>query len=347
MPNSEPRSPLSEQEVAAIVVRAEAAGLASAEVRSTLVAAIEPAVRARLSEHPRPADQLSSDLHALNTLEPRWLAAWLRAAERQVPAADRAWWADVRRRVRPDGPSPATVVRPALVEIPAGRFSRGSLPDEFGHFPDEAPLHRVVITRAVLMSCTPITRGQYQALLGLHPGDGPADSPVTAVRWRDAARYCDALSRHEGLAPVYGGPDSAPDLDADGYRLPTDAEWEYACRAGTETRFWSGDRDDDARRVGEFGDGEGHPGPVGARPANLWGLHDLHGGVWEWCLDGLAAYGPEEPQVDPLGPMAGLERVVRGGSLRESPRMARSACRATRSVGRKDDDMGFRIVRLA
>lgn len=334
----------------ALIALAERAGLATPAHRARLVAALDPALVARLPIHNRPAEQLASDLAALCRLaDPTPLAAWLRAARHAATPEHQRELAALRRALiglpAPQAPTP---LRPALVLIRAGRSIRGSFADEIGHFADEAPAHVIELTRPLLMAATPVTRAQYHALINRRD-DGPADAPMTGVRWRDAVVWCNRLSTHEGLEAAYAitREHVALDRDADGYRLPTEAEWEHACRAETLTRFWSGDTDDDARRVGDFGDGAALPGPVGRRAANPWGLYDLHGGVWEWCTDGEAPYGPDEPQRDPLGPLDGPDRIVRGGSVRDPVRYARSACRVSREVGRRADDMGFRIVRLA
>lgn len=335
---------------AALVALAEAAGLADPDRRRRLVAALDRPLAARLPLRDRPADQLASDLIELCRIADRTpLLAWLRAAERATTDRPRRALAAMRRALAGlPAPQESTPLRPALVPIPAGRSTRGSLPDEPGHFPDEAPAHVVELTRPLLMAATPVTRAQYHALIGRRD-DGLPDTPMTGVRWRDAVAWCNRLSAHEGLEATYAiTPDRVTlDRDADGYRLPTEAEWEHACRAGTATRFWSGDTDDDARRVGDFAHPAALPGPVGQRLPNPWGLYDLHGGVWEWCTDGEAPYHPAEPQLDPLGPLDGPERIARGGSVRDPVDYARSACRVTYEVGRKAEDIGFRIARLA
>lgn len=341
------RAPLDPED---LITLAERAGLATPAHRARLVAALDPALVARLPIHNRPAEQLASDLAALCRLaDPAPLAAWLRAARNAATPEHRRELTALRRALTGlPAPQASTPLRPALVLIPDGRSIRGSFADEIGHFADEAPAHVIELTRSLLMAATPVTRAQYHALIKRRD-DGPPDAPMTGVRWRDAVGWCNRLSAYEGLEAAYAiTPEHAAlDRDADGYRLPTEAEWEHGCRAGTLTRFWSGDTDDDALRIGDFGDGAALPGPVGRRPANPWGLFDLHGGVWEWCTDGEAPYGPDEPQRDPLGPSDGPERIVRGGSVRDPIRYARAACRTTREVGRKAEDIGFRIVRLA
>jgi formylglycine-generating enzyme required for sulfatase activity len=170
-----------------------------------------------------------------------------------------------------------------------------------------------------LIGVYPVTQGQWQAVMGGNPSRFPDrdDHPVEAVSWSDSQAFCTRLGQAEGRA----------------YRLPTEAEWEHACRAGTATPFHFGAAltTDQANYNGVSGThGQGlqreRTTPVGSFPPNAWGLYDMHGNVWEWCADWYAAY-PGGDCVDPVGPSDGSKRVVRGGSWLGSARLCRSACR--------------------
>jgi len=217
------------------------------------------------------------------------------------------------------------------VLVRAGEFTMGSPASEADRDPDEIQ-RRVVLTRPFYMAIHPVTRAQYRAVTGRGPGpagggegDPDGDRPMDDMSWRDAAEFCRLLSIRTGRA----------------VRLPTEAEWEYACRAGTATAYAFGDRlgEDQAN----FDNRHRGPTPVGAFPANAWGLHDMHGNVWEWCADWYADY-PPGPAADPAGPAAGARRVVRGGGWVSHPRSCRSAFRSRGDPDRKDHRYGFRVV---
>jgi formylglycine-generating enzyme required for sulfatase activity len=190
------------------------------------------------------------------------------------------------------------------------------------------------------------------------------DRPVDSVSCFDAVRFCNRLSEKAGRKPCYritepeAGSDAAPqvewDREADGYRLPTEAEWEYACRAGTETAYSFGD---DAAQLGEYAwfevNSERHTHEVGTKKPNGWGLHDLHGNVWEWCWDWYEDYQltPDNDksvsQVCPIGPPTGDRRVLRGGSFAFEPVELRSAARGWFLPEDRMQAWGFRCVRGA
>ena len=185
---------------------------------------------------------------------------------------------------------------------------------------DEKPQHRVRITRPFYLGATEVTQGQYRAVTGQSPSyfKGSDDLPVEQVSWNDAIAFCDKLSELEKGS-----------LGGARYRLPTEAEWEYACRGGSTTRYSFGD---DAARLGEFawynGNSDGKTHPVGQKRPNAWGLYDMHGNVWEWCQDGYEKdYYGHSPDADPLGPSQASARVIRGGGWRFFPQHARSASR--------------------
>ncbi len=237
-----------------------------------------------------------------------------------------------------------------LVPIPAGSFMMGSPSGESDRYDDETQ-HRVTLTRGFLMSATEVTQAQYEAVMGSNPSEFKgASRPVEMVSWYDAVRFCNALSEREGLTAAYriSGENSAPEvtwnLDADGYRLPTEAEWEYACRAGTTTRFHSGNSDSDLELVGWYsGNSNQQTQDVGTKQPNAWGLYDMHGNVWEWCWDRYGDYGGNA--TDPAGPGSGSARVLRGGGWSDGAQFCRSAYRYWRHPVIRSSFNGFRVVR--
>jgi formylglycine-generating enzyme required for sulfatase activity len=232
-----------------------------------------------------------------------------------------------------------------LVLIPAGEFLMGSPDTDNDAKADEKPQHRVRITRPFYLGATEVTQGQYQSITGESPSNykGSDDLPVQQVSWNDAIAFCNRLSEREDLKPYYQF-DGRAQPGGDGYRLPTEAEWEYACRAGTTTRFSLGD-------VGAYawfnGNSVHQPHPVGQKRPNGWGLFDMHGNVWEWCGDGYdEKYYASSPGADPLGPSQAADRVIRGGSWICDPLYCRAATRYGYTPGYRDYDLGFRLVRV-
>jgi formylglycine-generating enzyme required for sulfatase activity len=248
-----------------------------------------------------------------------------------------------------------------MAYIPAGRFVMGSPPDEAGRDPDEVQ-HEVVLTRPFEIGVVPVTQGLYEAVMGINPSlfKGPM-RPVESVSWFDAVALCNALSAALGMeltyqivpAPVPAAgwlqrmfaPQPLPEVlwrpAAGGFRLPTEAEWEYAARAGG-TYIYAGSHDIEA--VGWTGRPfHGQSQPVGQKQANAWGLHDMSGHVLEWCWDWYGNYSG--PSTDPVGAQSGPNRVIRGGSWFYDPRFARVAHRFRVEPGSRDYDLGLRLVR--
>ena len=226
-----------------------------------------------------------------------------------------------------------------MVRLAAGVFRMGSPPDEKGRSDDEGPQHQVRIGAFACMR-TPVTRHLYQQVIGKDPGwpEGAADErPVNRVSWYDAIAFCNRLSERNGLTPCYetgeaqkGGESERRvrwNQAADGYRLLTEAEWEYACRAGSTTRYSFGDDESDLSRHAWYSQNAGNePQPVGQKEPNAWGLHDLHGNLWEWCWDWRGPY-PDAAQENPSGSESGAFRVLRGGAFVNRAEYLRSADR--------------------
>ncbi|MBF0612555.1 MAG: formylglycine-generating enzyme family protein [Magnetococcales bacterium] len=230
-----------------------------------------------------------------------------------------------------------------FVSIPAGAFWMGS---EDGD-DDEKPRHRVHVD-GFQCQIHPVTVALYHGVMGSEfQGDG--NLPVTKVSWFDAVEFCNRWSLQEGFTPCYGkvGDKSIWNQAADGFRLLTEAEWEYACRAGSETTWFFGDDESKLQEYAWFGEGwdKDNAHPVGQKLPNPYELYDMHGNVWEWCWDWYGAYSKEE-QFNPAGQETGEDRCLRGGSFANSPDVLRSAFRSGyRPVGR-DRFLGFRCGRF-
>jgi formylglycine-generating enzyme required for sulfatase activity len=217
---------------------------------------------------------------------------------------------------------------------------------------EEKPAHPVLITRPFYLGVTEVTQGQYRAITGENPSRfrGSDDLPVEHVLWVEAVRYCNALSAKEELPPFYRlerDAVSVPDWRGPGYRLPTEAEWEYACRAGSTTRYSFGD---DVARLGDFAWYFVNSGrkthPVGQKAPNRAGLFDMHGNVCEWCWDAWGGkYYAASPLADPYGPPGTTARVIRGGCKEYGSENARSADRLWRPVSYRNSYLGFRVAR--
>jgi formylglycine-generating enzyme required for sulfatase activity len=197
---------------------------------------------------------------------------------------------------------------------------------------DEADqrLHKVSVS-AFLIDKYPVTQEVYAKLMGKNPSlwKGPRN-PVDQIRWPDAAAFCNARSQAQGLQPAYDTNTWACDFEADGYRLPTEAEYEYALRAGSKSsEYGFGNSPEDLKRHAWFkGNSPRGTHPVGEKPPNNWGLCDMVGNVWEWCNDWYQEdYYQHSPERDPRGPATGQNRVVRGGCWNSKPDFCRAAYR--------------------
>ncbi len=239
--------------------------------------------------------------------------------------------------------------------IPPGEYWRGSPPDEPGRRVGERQ-HHMVIPHAFYVGVTPVTQIQYERLTGMNPSyiqDRP-HYPADSMTWFEALEFCNRLSRKEGLPKAYErrGNEWILHMDREGYRLLTEAEWEYVCRAGTDTAFYTGPNYPERAGHGNLwraawyrDNSGGQPQPVKRREPNPWGLHDTLGNVWEWCWDWFAAY-PVTAEATLPGPESGNRgRVIRGGSWYDPLPMCRAAARRSYIPESTWNRLGFRIAR--
>lgn len=226
-----------------------------------------------------------------------------------------------------------------MVDLPGGRFLMGSPDSDDMANDNEKPQHEVTIS-PFRIAITPVTVELYRAVMSEQSAsevEAEGRLPVTNVSWNDALEFCNRLSERAGYRPCYQRwlGHWRCDWRADGYRLLTEAEWEYACRAGTTTRYFFGDDPADLDGYAWYADNTSMSQPVATKLPNPWGLYDMHGNVWEWCWDWYGSYSPK-PARNPHGPEKSTAggRVLRGGSFFSSPVRLRSA-------GRVDVDPEF------
>jgi formylglycine-generating enzyme required for sulfatase activity len=223
-----------------------------------------------------------------------------------------------------------------FVWIPPGSFVMGSPKEEKLRGNDETQ-HKVTLTKGFYMGMYTVTQEEWKEIMGKNPSffKGEKNLPVETVSWEECQEFIKKLR----------------DKDKKPYRLPTEAEWEYACRAGTKTPFHFGETisTDQANYNGDYTYGDGKKGknrekttPVGSFPANAWGLHDMHGNVWQWCQDNYGVY-LQKDVVDPQGAEKDDTRVLRGGSWLDFPVNCRSASRSWDVFGYRGLSYGFRL----
>ena len=229
-----------------------------------------------------------------------------------------------------------------LMPIPAGQFQMGSPDSDSAADDDEQPQHLVKITKPFYLGVTEVTQGQWESVMHTRPWQGKTngvqegrDYPASYVSWEDAAEFCRELSEQEGVE----------------YRLPTEAQWEYACRAGTTTvrtilgmmrQSWDGTPGTEKNALA-IGEQYGHR--VGQKLPNSWGLYDMHGNVFEWCQDWFAPYAGEKPTSDSQTLPQNDRRVLRGGAFSSLPVYVRSANRYTNLPDNRNYDLSFRVAR--
>jgi formylglycine-generating enzyme required for sulfatase activity len=235
--------------------------------------------------------------------------------------------------VRPAGPRLSLCLAPRtdleLTLIPPGSFWMGTMGEESGEGLTETPRHRVTLTRGFWMGVVPFTQRQWGAVMGGNPSHYKGrERPVEKITWRHSQDCCAKMS--ERLGGVY--------------RLPHESEWEYACRAGTYSLYHSGNDEDALSRAGWHGrDSREGTAPVGRLVPNAWGLHDMHGNVYEWCADRFRTF-TEEDVTDPFGE-GGTSHCIRGGYWGRPFLSCRSAFRDSYHEGAYGNIAGFRVVR--
>jgi len=236
-----------------------------------------------------------------------------------------------------------------MVAIPGGWFEMGSATGGA----DESPVHKVWIS-PFLMDRHEVVQEQFKKFQMPDPSHFKnPQKPLDQINWTDATMYCNERSLAEGLDPCYDEETWDCNFAANGYRLPTEAEWEYACRAGTNSKYSFGNSLSKLKAHAWFADNSSKTTqPVGQKQPNPWGLYDMHGNVSEWCNDFYAEdYYKQSPNRDPKGPPKGRERVLRGGAWNSSADSCRSTYRASdpsiNDTCLADDSIGFRCVRSA
>jgi serine/threonine protein kinase len=254
-----------------------------------------------------------------------------------------------------------------FVPIPPGNFLMGSLDNEKDAYPNEKPQHIVRIARPFYLCASEVTQAQYEAVMGENPssfsasgdlrglvaGTSTGQLPVENVSWLQAVEFCNKLSMKAGKKPFYeidGATVQVRDWNAPGYRLPTEAEWEYACRANAPKpiRYSFGDDDNVAQMV-EYewfsNNSQRRTHPVKQKRPNAFGLYDMHGNVWEWCWDRYEeGYSNQVTVEDPIGREAGVDRAFRGGAYDSETHRTRSAARLRIAPELKHQFLGFRLA---
>jgi len=280
----------------------------------------------------------------------------------QVESPKPAW---PSQKPQPPSPQPERAwtnsIGIKLVRIEAGEFLMGTTKDQVDQlmrlfpadtrerFDDEQPAHSVRLSKAFYLGIHEVTQDQYGAVMGdnLSQFKGSDDLPVENVSWLDAVKFCNKLSEREKRTPFYRIDGTEVTLaGGNGYRLPTEAEWEYACRAKSTTLFPFGD---DASKLGEHAwysfNSESKTHPVGQKLPNGWGLYDMLGNVREWCADGYdEKYYASSPPADPPSAPGASLRVFRGGGWSDDPWGCRPTDRGRNMPPTRPDDLGFRVA---
>jgi formylglycine-generating enzyme required for sulfatase activity len=222
-------------------------------------------------------------------------------------------------------------VKMEMVLIPAGEFPMGSPDSDKNAHSDEKPQHRVRITKPFYLGKYPVTQEQWEALMGGNPSSfsGPKN-PVDTVAWAICQKFLEKLNRKFDAKPGK-------------FELPTEAQWEYACRAGSTTRYCFGDDESQLSKYAWYGKNSGvKTHTIGEKKPNAWGLYDMHGNIWEWCADWYDGY-KSFPVDDPSGPATGTTRVIRGGGGKFAASLCRSASRIHFEPWQSFSSLGFRV----
>jgi acetoin utilization deacetylase AcuC-like enzyme/formylglycine-generating enzyme required for sulfatase activity len=241
-----------------------------------------------------------------------------------------------------------TIAGKEMVHIPGGWFEMGSKKN------NESPVHKVWVDSFLMDRCE-VTQEEYEKLIVGNPSHFKgAKNPVEQISWSYAVLYCNTRSRKENLKPCYDEGTGKCDFSANGYRLPTEAEWEYACRSGTKTDYFFGRETSQLKDYAWFADNSTNKTqPVGQKKPNQWELYDMYGNVAEWCNDRYSeSYYSNSPEKNPQGPDKGRKYVLKGGSWNSSAESCRSSYRIGEDPGFQDacfsrDDIGFRCVKIA
>ena len=320
----------------------EASGLADADFltlgqwyRSLAARTAAGTPKARLLARARDNMKMFLEVHTKKDLQQLRVAKALKSVEAELKRLG------VAAAPKTTRPQPVTLdlgrgVKMKLVGIPAGTFMMGS-----DKSPTQKPIHQVTISKPFYMGVTEVTQAQWSAVTGTLAWGryvnsryvkSRGDHAASFILWNETTAFCRALSKKTGRT----------------VRLPTEAEWEYACRAGATTQFGFGN---DAAKMGDYAwyssnasdKGQWYAHPVHVKKPNAWGLYDMHGNVWEWCADWAGPYANAGAR-DPKGPAAGTARVLRGGSVRDSAWSCSSAIRFVPALGIRYFHCGFRVV---
>ena len=332
-----------EEEVGAFLAEALGDGQ-EIETHEDRIEALRKALEALGSLPPamkRAAEKLDKDVHLFNVLRTAAGREWLSSADYRENLHERL--KEPEESPEPQAAKPKRSKRAgdvlgdllaSLVSIQGGQFVMGD------GLNNDNPKHTVRLDGFEILA-TPVTQAQYEAVMGTNPSHfkgeeypNASDHPVEQVSWEEAKAFCERLTelrKESGLQ----------------FTLPTEAQWEYACRAGSTTRYCFGDSEGELEDYAWYNENsEGRTHPVGQKRPNDWGLYDMHGNVWEWCLDWYdsAYYAKPEAAENPTGPPEGPGRVVRGGGWNVDPGDCRSACRDDDSPGFRSYDLGFRVL---
>ncbi len=264
------------------------------------------------------------------------------APEASKPTHGGSTGRDVPPATRPR--SHVSVPQAPLCRITPGRFLMGSENSDSESLPDEWPPHEVTIARPYWLLSTPVSQTLWFAIARTNPSKFQGGSrPVESISWLDAVTFCNVWSVAEGLDPAYlirGTNVLWKGYSATGYRLPTEAEWEFACRAGLPSSRYG-----HAPDIAWFdANSRGETHSVGEKEPNSHGLHDMLGNVWEWCWDKWGQYS-EAITTDPDGPAVGAARIMRGGSFVDSVSLVRAACRDWGPPKARFSNVGLRVAR--